>query len=142
QNIPRGYKKLSWAGEKGWVVGEFDSAQLEFRVGVDMANDPVGTDEIENGVDIHSLTAKVLTEAGEPTTRQDAKAKTFRPLYGGSSGSKALQDYCVFFKQKYAGVAEMQRTWTLKCADKKQYTTPYGMIFYFPDTKMQRSGYI
>ena len=142
QNIPREYKGLFWSGEDDYEVAEFDGSQLEFRVAVDMGKDQVGLAEIENGVDIHSFTAKVLTEAGEPTTRQDAKAKTFRPLYGGGSGSKALQEYCEYFKSKYKGISGTQRTWALRCAEKGEYETPYGMVFYFPGTKMQRSGYI
>lgn len=142
QNIPREYKRLFWAGEDDYEVAEFDGSQLEFRVAVDMGKDKVGLAEIENGVDIHSFTAKVLTEAGEPTTRQDAKAKTFRPLYGGGSGSKALQEYCEYFKRKYDGISRTQRSWATKCASAGEYTTPYGMVFYFPGTKMQRSGYI
>lgn len=142
QNIPREYKRLFCAGEDDYEVAEFDGSQLEFRVAVDMGKDTVGLAEIENGVDIHSFTAKVLTDAGEPTTRQDAKAKTFRPLYGGGSGSKALQEYCEYFKDKYKGISGTQRNWALRCASKGEYTTPYGMVFYFPGTKMQRSGYI
>ena len=142
QNIPREYKKLFVSGEDGWVVGEFDSAQLEFRVGIDMAEDPVGTQEIESGVDIHSFTSKVLTESGEPTDRQNSKQYTFKPMYGGGRGTPAVEAYCEFFKNKYKGLSSMQRTWTLQCADKKQFKTPYGMIFYFADTKIQRGGYI
>lgn len=141
-NLPREYKKLFWAGEEGWVIGEFDSSQLEFRVGIDMSNDPVGTEEIESGVDVHSFTSKVLTEAGEPTDRQNSKQYTFKPMYGGGRGTPAVEAYCEYFKNKYEGMSSMQRSWVLKCADKKQFTTPYGMIFYFPDTKTQRSGYI
>ena len=142
QNIPREYKKLFWSGDDDYEVAEFDGSQLEFRVAVDMGKDKTGLEEIENGVDIHSFTAKVLTDNGEPTTRQDAKAKTFRPLYGGGSGSKALQEYCEYFKDKYKGISSTQRSWALKCAADGQFITPYGMVFYFPGTKMQRSGYI
>lgn len=142
QNIPREFKRLFCSGDDDYEIAEFDGSQLEFRVAVDMGHDKVGLAEIEGGTDIHSFTAKVLTEAGEPTTRQQAKAKTFRPLYGGSSGSPALQAYCEYFKEKYEGISSTQRSWALKCADKKEFRTPYGMIFYFPTTKMQRSGYI
>lgn len=36
----------------------------------------------------------------------------------------------------------MQHTWAEKCAARGWYDTPYGMRFYFPDTKVTRSGYI
>lgn len=142
QNIPREYKRLFWSGDEDYDVAEFDGSQLEFRVAVDMGHDEVGFTEIENGVDIHSFTAKVLTEAGEPTTRQDAKAKTFRPLYGGSSGSKALQEYCIYFKDHYQGISSTQRGWALKCASEGGFRTPYGMQFYFPGTQMRKNGTI
>lgn len=143
QNIPREYKSLFWSGQEDWFVMEADSSQLEFRVAVEMGGpDPVGYEEVASGVDIHSFTAKVITEAGEPTTRQGAKEKTFRPLYGGSSGTPAVRAYCEFFKKKYVGISSTQRTWTLKCLDKGWFRTPYGMQFYFPDTKMMRSGHV
>lgn len=150
QNIPREYKGLFWSGDGDWVVLEADSSQLEFRVAVDLGKDKVGYEEIVNGVDIHSYTAKVLLDNGddeitglpENKRRQESKKHTFRPLYGGGSGSPALVAYCEFFKDKYKGISSTQRNWALKTVDKKQFTTPYGMIFYFPNTKMQKSGYI
>lgn len=143
QNIARELKDLFWSGHEDYIVVSFDSSQVEFRVAVDMGQDKVGYDEVVNGVDIHSFTAKVLTEAGEPTTRQAAKASSFRPLYGGGSGSDAIKAYCEFFKDKYQGISAMQRGWALQCVDKGQYTTPYGMTFYFPNTKIHsKTGYI
>lgn len=141
QNIPREYKELFYAKDPDYLVASYDSSQVEFRMAVDMARDTIGYEEITTGTDIHSYTAKVMTEEGEPTNRQEAKAKTFRPLFGGGSGSPALQAYCEFFKNKYEGISSMQRDWALTCVDKKQYTTPYGMTFYFP-AEVQKSGYI
>lgn len=142
QNIPREFKRLFSAPDDDYVVFEADSAQVEFRVAVDMGWDEVGLYEVENGVDIHSFTAKVLTDAGEPTSRQEAKACTFRPLYGGGSGSPALVAYCEYFKEKYVGISTTQRNWAMKCVDQGKFTTPYGMTFYFPGTTMNRRGYI
>jgi DNA polymerase I-like protein with 3'-5' exonuclease and polymerase domains len=150
QNIPREYKGLFWSGDEDYQVVEFDGSQLEFRVAVDLGNDAVGLQEIENGTDIHSFTAAELTKHGDPEMlglpadkrRQESKKHTFRPLYGGSSGSPALVAYCEYFKNKYVGISETQRGWALRCLDEKKFTTPYGMVFYFPNCKMQRSGYI
>lgn len=89
QNIPREYKKLFWSGDEDWYIFEADSGQLEFRVAVEMAGpDPVGYKEIAEGTDIHSYTAKVLYDNGDPEMlslpakerRQAAKKSTFRPL--------------------------------------------------------------
>lgn len=141
QNIPRELKGLFWAEDDDYVVCSYDSSQVEFRVAVDMGKDKTGYQEVTTGTDIHSFSAKVMTEAGEPTTRQEAKAVTFRPLFGGGSGSKALMAYCEFFKNKYEGISGMQKNWALTCADQKQYTTPYGMTFYFPAV-IQKTGYV
>lgn len=81
QNLPREYKKLFCAHEEDYLVGEADGAQLEFRVAAELGADSVATEEIADGVDVHSVTAQVLTDAGEPTSRQDAKASTFAPLF-------------------------------------------------------------
>jgi len=151
QNIPRQFKRLFWSGFEDWDIGEYDSAQLEFRVAVDMAKDKVGTEEIVSGVDVHTFTAQVLDANRDPeisslptakAKRQESKKHTFKPLYGGGSGSDAVVAYCNYFKDKYKDISEMQRTWALKCVDKQQFTTPYGMRFYFPGTKMQARGYI
>src|SRR5690606_39021261 len=106
QNIPREYKSLFWSGDEDYVVMEADSAQLEFRAAVDLGHDKVGYKEIADGVDIHSFTAKVLLDNGDPEIvslpperrRQESKKSTFRPLYGGGSGSDALVAYCEYFK--------------------------------------------
>lgn len=150
QNTPREYKGLFWAEDPDYLCASYDSSQVEFRVAVDMAKDEVGYNEVINGVDIHQFTAQVLYENGDPEMlsiddpkerRQQSKKNSFRPLYGGSSGGEALQAYCEFFKDKYSGISGMQRDWALTCVDKKQYTTPMGMTFYFP-AEIQRSGYI
>lgn len=150
QNIPREFKRLFCSGEDDWLIGEVDSAQLEFRVAVDMAHDPVGYEEISTGVDIHSFTAKVLLDNNDPEItalpasrrRQESKKFSFKPLYGGRSGSPAVMAYCDFFRDKYTGISEMQRQWQIRCLNDGKYVTPYGMVFYFPDTKMMESGYI
>lgn len=105
QNLPREYKRLFKARRDGWRMAEIDSSQLEFRVAVDLGKDATGYQEIVEGADIHSITAAKLTEAGEPTSRQEAKSRTFRPLYGGNTGTKAEEAYCKFFQNKYSGIS-------------------------------------
>ncbi|UFK09544.1 hypothetical protein [Xanthomonas phage DES1] len=51
-------------------------------------------------------------------------------------------EYCEYFKDKYKGISSTQRNWQMQCLDKGYYVTPYGMRFYFPDTKMKPGGYI
>jgi hypothetical protein len=45
---------------------EADFAQLEFRTAAFLAQDKTAMEEIATGFDVHSYTAKVITDAGEP----------------------------------------------------------------------------
>lgn len=142
QNMPRNYKKLFTAHDQDYLCLEFDAAQLEFRVAAEMGHDPIATVEIIDGYDVHSYTAKVLTEAGELTDRQGAKASTFAPLYGGGGKTPAQRAYAEAFKAKYAGIANTQKEWTFQVLDAGKLRTPYGMIFHWPGTRMSNRGYI
>lgn len=142
QNFDRDYKPLFKARYKDWGIGEGDGAQLEFRVAAFLGQDARAIEDIRNGFDVHAFTALTLTEAGQPTDRQGAKSHTFKPLYGGSSGSKAEQRYYQAFKDKYPGITGAQEAWKQAVLSTKQLVTCTGLIFYWPDTHMTRSGYI
>lgn len=142
QNFPRAYKPFFTAPTDGWVVGECDGSQLEFRVAVHLGRDPVGLYDIEHSVDIHAFTAQTLTEAGEPTPRQEAKAHTFKPLYGGKSGTKAQVTYYEAFREKYKGIADAQQAWINEVLETGKLVTEWGLIYHWPGTKMSRSGYV
>lgn len=142
QNMPRAYKKLFTAHDEDYLTMEFDAAQLEFRVAAEMGHDQVAATEIIDGYDVHSYTAKVLTEAGEPTSRQEAKASTFAPLYGGGGSTPAQKQYALAFKEKYQGIAGTQKDWSYEVLDSGKLRTPYGMIFHWPGTRMSSRGYI
>ena len=141
QNMPREYKRLFTTDDQDYVTVEVDGAQLEFRVAVDLCRDPIGLEEIENDVDVHSFTAKAMTDAGEPTSRQDAKRMTFKPLFGGQSGTKAEKAYIEFFNNKYASIATEQKSWTYKVLNDKHLRTRYGMMYFWPHVK-NNNGYI
>jgi DNA polymerase I-like protein with 3'-5' exonuclease and polymerase domains len=138
QNLDRNFKKFFTTRERGWLVGEIDGAQLEFRIAVHMGRDPVGLRNITTpGFDVHALTAQTLG-----VSRQEAKPFTFKPLYGGIGGTPEQMAYFEAFKATYTGVATTQRRWVLECLDKKQFTTEYGLSFYFPFCKLTSSGWI
>lgn len=137
QNLPRIYKPLFRARKDNWGVYESDGSQLEFRVAVHLGRDSRGLSHIREGVDIHSNTAEVIG-----CSRQDAKAHTFKPLYGGSSGTPDEQRYYRHFKEVYTGIAAAQDRWKNTVLKDKKLRTECGLTFYWPDTKMQRSGYI
>ena len=142
QNLPRQFKSLFCSRKEGWYMAEADGAQLEFRVAGHLGRDDQVKHDVINHVDIHSFTAKQLTDAGEPTTRQNAKASTFRPLYGGSSGSPAVQAYCKAFNKKYHQLNKTQRAWVMRVVDKGYLETEWGMKYHFPDVRVTSTGYV
>ncbi len=141
QNMAKEYKPL-FTASPGMVLMEVDASQLEFRVAADICRDSVALSDIRNGRDVHQHTADVLTAAGQPTSRGDAKPFTFRPLYGGSSGTDAVRSYCKAFNERYQGIYKMQSGWTVEVLKNGQYTLPWGATFYFPGTIADKNGYI
>lgn len=142
QNVPREYKTMFKARAPDWKMFEADSGQLEFRVAAILTRDPVASKEIIEEADIHQITADYLTKAGEPTNRQEAKSRSFRPLFAGTSGTKAEQAYCKFFQEKYNVMYNTQYSWVLDVLRDKELITPYGMRYSWPYCKMESSGYI
>lgn len=142
QNLPREFKKLFTVRNEGWHIVEVDGAQLEFRVAAFLGQDKQAYDDIVNGVDVHSYTASTITAAGQPTTRQEAKAHTFKPLFSGTSGTEAEKAYYTAFKKKYSGVAKTQEGWVNEVLLSKQLRIASGLICYWPNCKRTKSGYI
>ena len=144
QNLPRGstalVRRAVVSRFPGGKILEADYGQLEFRVAVWMSDDAVGRKEIEDGFDVHAYTAKVLTEAGQTTSRQDAKARTFRPLYGGTKGSAAEVQYNNSFMDKYQGISSWHKELQEEAIAKKYITTVTGRQFAFPNVQRLRNG--
>ena len=123
---------------------EADFAQLEFRVAAYLSQDEVAMKEVAEGFDVHSYTAQVISEAGQKTSRQDAKAHTFAPLYGatGYGRTPAEARYYEHFTEKYKGIARWHRELAKEVLTYKKITTPSGRQFSFPDVKRRRNGTI
>jgi DNA polymerase I-like protein with 3'-5' exonuclease and polymerase domains len=142
QNFPRKYKPIFCPRNKGWLMGESDGAQLEFRVAAFLGQCLVATQDIVNNTDVHNQTSTVLTENGQETSRQDAKAHTFKPLYGGQSGTKAEVAYYDWFKEHYKGVGDTQQAWIDQALKTKKVRLIHGFTFFFPECKLSASGYV
>jgi DNA polymerase I len=120
-----------WA-EEGGSITEADYAQLEFRVAAALAGDKQALQDIKDGVDVHARTAEVLTEAGQSTTRQGAKEHTFKPLYGGTSGTKAEQTYYQGFLERYSGIKKWHDKIIQLALIHKTLSLPTGRRYKFP----------
>jgi DNA polymerase I-like protein with 3'-5' exonuclease and polymerase domains len=146
QNMPRGgtfpVKKVFISRFDGGKILEADFAQLEFRTAAFLSQDVLAIEEIKNGFDVHAYTAKVITDAGQPITRQDAKAHTFAPLYGatGFGRTESEATYYQHFNEKYEGVAEWHTKLATEALTKRKISTPSGREFSFPDVQRRENG--
>ena len=146
QNMPRGgtfpVKRVFVSRWKGGKILEADFAQLEFRVSAYLSQDEVAIEEVSTGFDVHSYTSQVITDAGQQTSRQDAKAHTFAPLYGatGFGRTKAEAEYYTHFTEKYQGIKSWHGRLAKEAVNTGMIKTPSGREFSFPDVKRRRNG--
>ena len=139
QNQPRSgtfpIRKVITSRFENGKIAEIDFAQLEFRTAVFLAQDEQGIEDIENGVDVHQYTADIIG-----VSRQQAKGHTFKPLYGGMSGTDDEKRYYNAFKEKYKGIA----LWHEKLQDEalkyKMITLPTGRQYGFPSVERMPWG--
>ena len=135
-NQPRGgtfpIRKVIVSRWAGGSITESDYAQLEFRVAASLAEDEVAIQDIIDGRDVHQYAADILSKNRQKTTRQDAKTHTFKPLYGGTSGTRAEKAYYKSFLSRYEGI----KIWHNKLIDLactyKVLKLPSGRIYRFP----------
>ena len=146
QNMPRGgtfpVKRVFVSRWQGGHILEADFAQLEFRVAAYLSQDKVAMNEIATGFDVHSYTAKVITDAGQQTSRQVAKGHTFAPLFGASGfgRSKAEAAYYKHFNEKYKGIAKWHKKLGDEALRHRKITTPSGRQYAFPDVERRVNG--
>ena len=146
QNMPRGgtfpIKRVFISRWEGGKIIESDFAQLEFRTAAFLAQDKTAMHEIDTGFDVHSYTAKVISDAGQPTTRQEAKAHTFAPLFGatGYGRSKAEAAYYKQFVEKYKGIASWHNRLGNEAVNEGKITNVSGRQYAFPDVIRRENG--
>jgi len=139
QNQPRGntfpIRKVISSRFKGGKIMEIDFSQLEFRTAVFLAQDKQGMKDIDDGVDVHQFTADTIG-----VSRQDAKAHTFKPLYGGMSGSDSEKRYYKAFLEKYKDIAKWHETLQSTAIEFKKVKLPSGREYSFPYAQRQAWG--
>lgn len=156
QNIPRAYKRMFTSHIPGWVVYECDGAGLEFRVAVELGNDKQGRIDLrDKSFDPHTTTASIIfsedydelkarlkaDDKAASELRTQAKPHTFKPLYGGQSGTEDEQRYYQAFRERYTGISAAQEGWKREALETKKVRMPWGIEWYFPNTKITNSGY-
>jgi len=146
QNMPRGgtfpVKRVFISRWEGGQIMECDFAQLEFRVAAFLSQDSTAMEEIDTGFDVHSYTAKVISDAGQPIQRQAAKEHTFAPLFGASSYGrpKAVAAYYNHFTEKYQGIAKWHKKLGKEAVRLFKITNVSGRQYAFPDVEKRANG--
>ena len=139
QNMPRGgtfpVRKVVVSKWQGGYILEGDYSQLEFRVAGFLAKDEKVYEDVKNNVDVHAYTASILG-----VSRQDAKADTFKPLYGGLMGTPKQVQYYKAFKDKYKGVTRWHEDLCNEAVTEQHITLPNGRHFAFENTYRLRHG--
>ena len=146
QNMPRGgtfpVKKVFVSRYADGKILQADFGQLEFRTAAYLSQDEVAIQEVVTGFDVHAYTSKVITDAGQATSRQEAKAHTFAPLYGASGygRTEAEAAYYAHFNEKYWGIANWHSKLAKEAINTGKIVTPSGREFSFPDVRRNARG--
>ena len=148
QNQPRGntfpVRAVVVSRFEGGSILQADYSQLEFRVAAQLCGDDKMIKDILDGVDVHKYTASVIYEKSEDDVTKDertaAKAHTFKPLYGGMSGSPNEVEYYQAFVAKYPSLAKWHADLQTEAITHNIVGLHTGQQFAFPDTKRLPSG--
>ena len=146
QNMPRGgtfpIKRVFVSRFDGGKILEADFAQLEFRTAAFLSQDEIAMKEVQEGFDVHSYTAEVITIAGLPMSRQEAKAHTFAPLYGatGYGRGESIAAYYKHFVEKYKGISAWHSRLAKEVLETGIIKTPSHREFSFPDVARRWDG--
>lgn len=121
---------------KDGVILEADFSQLEFRAAGILSGNKQIKEDIQNKVDIHAETAKVIG-----CSRQDAKAFSFAPLYGSNPHGKLphIARYYEYFIKKY-DLATWHNEWGTEVINTGGYILPSGRELCFKDTVRYPTG--
>ena len=148
QNQPRGntfpVRAVVVSRFEGGSILQADYSQLEFRVAAQLCGDEKMIKDILDGVDVHTYTASVIYNKPESAVTKDertaAKAHTFKPLYGGTSGTPSEVAYYQAFVDKYPALAKWHADLQTEAITHNVVTLHTGQQFAFPDTKRLSSG--
>lgn len=146
QNMDGEMKPLWTCRNEGWVVMVPDYSTLEFGIAGFLGKDKRIYKDYKEDFDVHTFTASVINKLDEdevtPLLRKKAKPHTFKPLFGGKSGTPDEKRYYETFETKYEGLTAEQNNWCQKVLSTGKLRLINGLICYWKGTKLQRSGFI
>lgn len=152
QNLPKGTKfpvrRCIVSRFPGGSIGEIDYSGLEFRVAGELSKDSQIIDDILSGKDVHKQTAAIINqcEVSDVTKsmRQEAKAYTFAPLYGGMGMNEPehVQNYFKTYFTIYKGLGAWHKRLMDGVLQHGTVTIPSGKRYMFEDAKRTANGRI
>ena len=152
QNQPRGgtfpVRKCVLSRFAGGKIIEADFSGLEFRVAGELSQDPQIIADILEGKDVHKQTASIINQcAVDQVTkdmRQQAKAYTFAPLYGGRGAGEPphVQNYFREYFNIYEGLAQWHETLRNGVLATTKVVLPSGRELAWPDAKRETNGWV
>ena len=152
QNQPRGgtfpIRECVVSRFDGGEIMEADFSGLEFRVAGELSKDPQIYNDIMTGKDVHKQTASIINQKPpEEITkdeRQQAKAYTFAPLYGGQGAQEAphVQQYFQEYFNIYEGLNQWHDILKRGVLKDGTITLPSGRQFFWPNVERKANGRI
>lgn len=106
QNLPRGKSvRQYFRARPGNVLVQGDYSQIELRVAMCLAKDPVGLAAYNRGEDLHTETARIISGNPNPTKeeRTNAKPVNFSLIYGAHwtrLKAQAAEDYGIWLSDE------------------------------------------
>ena len=148
QNQPRGttfpVRAVVVSRFEGGKILQADYSQLEFRVAAQLCGDNQMKKDILEGQDVHRYTASIIFNKSETDVtkeeRTEAKAHTFKPLYGGVTGTPNEMEYYRAFVRKYPKLAEWHESLQTEAISSNVISLYTGQQFSFPDTRRMSNG--
>lgn len=148
QNQPREYKTMYKASRPNYLFTEEDGSGLEFRVAGMVGDDPQIKADIANpDFDPHYQSAMIMNgyESYSQVSKEQrtaAKADTFKPLFGGQSGSAAAKRYYKSFNERYSSLVQSQEDWLSEAKFTNRVILPWGLRTYWPHIRPDKTGFI
>lgn len=152
QNQPRGgtfpVRRCVKSRFEGGKIIEADFSGLEFRVAGELSQDTQIIADILEGKDVHKQTAAIINQCAiEDVTkdmRQQAKAYTFAPLYGGRGAGEPshVQNYFREYFNIYEGLAQWHDKLRNGVLATSKVTLPSGRELAWPDAKREANGWV
>lgn len=152
QNQPRSgtfpVRKCVVSRFDGGKIVEADFSGLEFRIAGVLSQDGQIISDILEGKDVHKQTASIINQCSVDDVtkemRQQAKAYTFAPLYGGRGAGEPphVQNYFREYFNIYERLGEWHEELRNTVLKTGKVALPSGRELAWPDAKREANGWV